>query len=73
MTGFWDIKGRPRAFFGLIFILCGFSDASFIPVFNMQGNPVAFSIFLSLATGFFASGMVLAVEGALEYMDSLKK
>lgn len=66
-TGFWNRKGVARAFFGLIFILAGFIEASFIPVFNMQTNPVAFTIFIGFAISLFTSGMVLVVEGALEY------
>lgn len=73
LTGFWKrkiSKGTARAFIGVIFMIAGFIDASFIPAFNMQTNSVAFNVYLSLAIGFFTSGMVLFAEGSIDRLTS---
>ena len=73
LTGLWNrkiSKGAARAFIGGVFILAGFIDASFIPVFNMQTNSVGFTVFMGLAISLFTSGMVLFAEGSIDRLTS---
>ena len=56
-----------RVIAGLTFIVCGFIVATEIALLGIQTNSVLFNVGISLSTGFFTSGLVLAVEAALEH------
>jgi hypothetical protein len=58
-------KGLAKLTVGLVFILCGFVIATQIPVLGIQTSS-AFYVSLGFAIAFITSGMVLAVEGAIE-------
>jgi hypothetical protein len=53
---------------GVIIIFVGFMFALYIPVLNMQTNSVAFTVYLSFSIGFITSGIILAIEGALDHV-----
>jgi len=59
-------KGMARLIMGLVFIVCGFIVATEIPLLGIQTSSIGFNVYLSFAIAFITSGMVLAVEGAIE-------
>jgi hypothetical protein len=58
-------KGIAKVTVGLVFILCGFVVATQIPVLGIETSSV-FYVSLSFAIALATSGIVLAVEGAIE-------
>ena len=62
-------KGMARMLMGFTLILLGFIFAVEISLYGVQASSVGFNVFLSFSIGFITSGVVLAVEGAIERLS----